>query len=557
MKFLEKRGFKLKEVVPGIILAVACCFMLFLYAPLELYFTNKIEFWFDFYTLAPIMAVVFLITAVLSIIGIIVLRCIHKKLYQVGLVAAFIAFIATYIQGNYLIKNLPPLDGTTVDWSQYSGERIKSIILWVVVIAVVLALIKFMHVEKFYSVVKIVSACIFLMLCVTLVTVGLTNEGVERKLQVGVTDKNMFEMSDDTNFIIFVVDAVDARTMTMLMEQHPEYADVFEDFTYYPNTVGAYAFTQESIPFILSGEWFEHEQTYEEYCTEVFRDSKLFSNLEEKGYTLGLYDNGVISSDESVFRFENIGVGIEGVSNNWEFVKAQIKLVGLKYAPFDLKRVCIFDTNYFDSLQKPSEDENLFLWDNQPFYQSLQTTRITHTEEKCFKFIHIEGGHIPFRYDANVNIVEDATYESNVEAAVTIIKTYLEKLKNEGVYDNTAIMILSDHGYMTYEEGGEVPAEVTVLLRHNPALFVKGVNEEHEFEISNAPISFVDLQEAYARLIEGKGGEEVFDAREGDERKRRYLFYIYPADHCFEEYYIEGDAWDSSSLYSTGQFYTK
>lgn len=55
-----------KKILPGIILAAACCFMVLFYAPLELYFNNKNEFWFDFYTMIPVLLTMFLVTAVLS-----------------------------------------------------------------------------------------------------------------------------------------------------------------------------------------------------------------------------------------------------------------------------------------------------------------------------------------------------------------------------------------------------------------------------------------------------------------------------------------------------------
>lgn len=550
MKSLKEKGFRFKEVVPGIILAISCCFMLFFYAPLELYFTNKKEFWYDIYTLAPVMLVVFLAMAVLGSILFLVLYCISKKLYQAGLVAVFIALVASYIQGNYLIRNLPPLDGSTVDWSRYSGERIKSIVLWVVVAAAVLILIKFIRMKKFYSVVKIVPVCVFLMLGVTLATVCMTNQGFERKLQKSVTDENLLEMSGDSNLVILVLDAVDARTMTELMEVHPEYAEVFEDFTYYPNTVGAYGFTQMSIPYILSGEWFQNEQPFVEYSTDVYKNAQLFFSLEQEGYKMGMYEPDLLSNDESVYRFDNIESCKSRISNYLSFAIVQTKLVGLKYAPFDLKRFCVVDTAVFNLFQEPEEDSQLFRWDNVSFYRALQTEPITQTNEKCFKFIHIEGGHTPFRYDENVNIVENATYESNVEASVTITKTWLEKLKEAGVYDNTAIIVMSDHGYTEEGEGSTLP-------RHNPILFVKGINEKHEFEVSNAPISYEDLQEAYTRLRAGKGGEEVFDAKEGDVRKRRYLYYVYLSENHIEEYFTEGEAKDVEALYPSGEVYER
>ncbi len=536
-------------VLPGIILSASACFMFFLYAPLEMYFTNKNEFWFDFYRLAPFMLLIFLITTILGSLAFLVLFCIHERLYQVGLTVCFVAFLASYIQGNFLIKHLPPLDGTDIDWSQYAGERIKTVLIWLIVTAVVLTLIKFIHMDNFYRMVKVVPSCIVLILVAALISVCVGNAGLESKKQMQVTDHNLYEMSDDQNFIILLLDAVDARNMTKLLEDYPEYQEVFEDFTYYPNTVGAYPFTMISIPYIFSGEWFENGQLFEAYETETYKNSKLLGTLEQDGYKLGLYEPDLLCKDDSVYRFENVIAKKGGISSYWEFLKAELKLVGVKYAPFDLKQYCIFDTNFFLGLQEAPEGFEAYTHVNNYFYHNMLDTPISHTNQKCFKFIHVEGGHTPFRYDENVDFVENATYTDNLKASMTITREYLERLKKENVYDNSAIIIMADHGY------AETPVGNAALERQNPIFFAKGVNEKHELQVSNAPVSYVDLQDAYNRLLDGKSSQEIFDAKEGEQRERRYLYYEYLKEDHIEEYYQTGDAWDVTTLKPTGVVY--
>ena len=40
------------------------------------------------------------------------------------MVISFILFLTLYIQGNYFSGNLPRLDGSIIDWSQYSDEEL-------------------------------------------------------------------------------------------------------------------------------------------------------------------------------------------------------------------------------------------------------------------------------------------------------------------------------------------------------------------------------------------------------------------------------------------------
>lgn len=53
---------------------------------------------------------------------------INTKVYNIGLAMYFIAFISSYIQGNFLVKNLPGLDGTQPVWKDYISEDIKPLL---------------------------------------------------------------------------------------------------------------------------------------------------------------------------------------------------------------------------------------------------------------------------------------------------------------------------------------------------------------------------------------------------------------------------------------------
>lgn len=121
------------KIKSGIWLSAATCFMLFIYEPLELLFTNQDEFWFDAYTLMPLMFIAFIFFSALSIAAFALLGRINTRLYGMALMLCFAAFICLYIQGNFLTAGLPPLDGEPINWSLYTAERAKSVALWVIV----------------------------------------------------------------------------------------------------------------------------------------------------------------------------------------------------------------------------------------------------------------------------------------------------------------------------------------------------------------------------------------------------------------------------------------
>lgn len=130
------------------LLSVAAGFMLFLYAPLEIYFNNKYEFWFDFYDLIPLCLLMFAVFTGVSFLLAFIVSKINTRLYHGFLTVYLIAFLCTYIQGNFMIGNLPHLDGSTVDWAQYSGLRIGSVALWVAVTVLVILAVKKLSLTK-------------------------------------------------------------------------------------------------------------------------------------------------------------------------------------------------------------------------------------------------------------------------------------------------------------------------------------------------------------------------------------------------------------------------
>lgn len=86
--------------------------------------------------------------------------------------------------------------------------------------------------ELFTKTVMYLSTCLTLMLLVTAVSVTLTSGVLQEKAHYQIGADKEFVMSDDQNFVILLLDTVDARTFSKLLEDHPEYNKDFQDFTY-------------------------------------------------------------------------------------------------------------------------------------------------------------------------------------------------------------------------------------------------------------------------------------------------------------------------------------
>lgn len=545
---MEKLKSKLSGISAGLVISAALSFMLSVYAPIELFLAGQDEFWFTIGALIPLTIIMFVISFLVLVAVLVVLRIVGETAYNIGLLITASTFLICYIQGNFLVSGIPSLDGVNFDWNAPSVERIKSIAVSLVVVGVLLfVLLKFKQVI-FRKAVLYGALALSVMLAITLSTFALTTPIVEKDGDLVPTGKNDFVYSKDKNLIVFVVDAVESKDFLERLEANSEFADTFDDFTYYDDAAAMYPFTLNAVPSMLTGVWHENETTYREYVRTSFKKSPLFKYLREENYKIGLYN-----ADEIILASEYDGWFENQINTESKFsspVAAGVtvaKMAMIRYAPWDIKRfgynlpLHLQDAKYI--AEEPVKSDNL------SFYDAIDDSNpIKVIDDKCARIIHIEGAHVPYRYDKNVNIKEDATYADNVDCTLTICDKFLARLKESGVYDNSTIVILSDHGFDDTEE-------LDVTARANPAFLVKGIGEKgDEMKLDSTPVAYEDIPEAFTKLMNGEATEKVFGEYSYPDG-RRFMKYYFTKENHMEEFIIHGKANDLDNIKPSGKVY--
>lgn len=537
---------RIKELFCACILSCAISFMVFLYEPIILYANNLNDLWFDFYTIFPSLLQFFFISFLfISIINLSVfgLSKIIKKpsLFNIYYIALIIVFLIAYIHGNFFSGSLPTLTGDPIIWSDYTVEYIISIIICLVIIVTTIILaIKFKPV-RIIKYTTYLTVAIFAMLVISsLNTIFTTDALKEKSIITYATNDNINTYSNDRNFLILLLDAVDSERFYKAVNEMPLYQDTFADFTYYPDTVGAYNLTRDSIPFIFSGKWDRNETDFITYSTDAFDNSPIFNKLQSDGYNMNLYDEDFTWQSRKALNFTNIDSQAKNI-NQTAFLKQEIKYVLFKYLPYPLKSFSKPDSIDFANTQSSDEKES-FAWEDLTYYNNMLENPIELTNQKVFQYIHLEGAHVPYNLDEDFNPIdpESGTYEQKCIVTLKIINTYINRLKEANVYDNSSIIIMADHG-------------VNHTANPNPILYIKGVNEHHAYQASDKAIWYPDLLEAYNELLNNKSSSEVF-SNVSDEHRDRIIIQI-PFGH--EEHMIEwvqtGKAWDQKTLSKTGK----
>lgn len=542
------------------------CFMLFLYEPLVMFLSNISDFWFGLGIMFKMTGLLFLIVFIFLIIGFNIIYFINreksKKIFKICTIIMFIVLFCSYIQGNYLVGSLPVLDGTPIEWSNYKFDWVVSILLWVIAIIGIIFVIKKFTLEKTVKYTGFVSLAILVMLSLSLTTSFLSSsESKEKDYIPLITYKDINKYSTDNNFIIFLLDCTDSKAFYKKLNADDDFKDMLNDFTYYPDTMSGHLYTAESIPLILTGEFYQNEAPITEWSTEAYKKSYLFDLMEKNDYELDVYESMLYYNDASAERINNLYGSIDnlyGLISKKKFFTQELKYILFRYLPSFMKKYSSVEDLSFGVLYLVSEnaradngqslDDRFYDESNYEFYKVMNDTKIETVDNKVFKFIHLDGAHVPWGYGKDFKKIKNATYENEIDSCLSLLKQYLNMLKDSNVYNNSTIILMADHGFGTEENGSQ---------RRNPIFFIKGKNDTHKsMQISNKPISFVDLNDLYKDLVEGKNTKDLFKNIK-DNRTRRFLHYTFATKDTMVEYETTGKAWDNDKIYKTGNVYTR
>ena len=538
-----------KHFLPSLVLIFTLSFMLFIFEPIVLYSGNVNDFWFDFSTMIKPSLIMFVVLVFglggvffcLFLIG----RKLKKELiFLIPTVVLFDLFLILYIHGNFLSGALPSLNGEAIDWGGFKVMNIVSVFICLIIIVATVVGVRKLKTEKIFDVVKYATIVIFLMMFVSGITTLFTTDILKSKpLATYATADEINVYSSDKNFLILLVDAVDSKTFSDLLKDESLYKETFRDFSYYPDTVGVYRLTRDSIPFIFSGKWNRNEVDFTTYSTDAYDNSEFFKRLEAEGYERTFYDEDFVWESEKALEFKNIVSHIKAV-DNVKFIKQEAKYLLFKYLPFPLKKFSKIEGLDFIATQVEEEKEN-FNWGDIENYENITDNEIELGNKKRFQFLHLEGAHVPFDLDEDLNEIEGGTYEQKCQATLKIIRAYIERIKEAGIYDNSVIIVMADHGYRW-------------PVNPDPILYIKGINEEHELYVSDKAVWYPDLTEsAFDDLLDGKKSSELFKEI-GTEGRDRYIIHnpFKEEDHMIE-YVQTGKAWDITTLKETGQTFDR
>ncbi len=506
--------------------ALSLSFTLFFFGPLDLSCISRSYISWSPLSILPITAAVMgAVFAVLLLAAAVPGGHIHAFLVSVytGLSAAF------YLQGALLNSNLGTMDGHTVNWPSFSTKMLLNLAVWCVILLVP-HLIHYFNNRVWRGAVMLVCSALVLMQGVSL-GVKLADQAAydrSRPESYYISNENILNVGTKNNVAVFLLDTVSDKDITAMLEKYPDSLNLFHDFVRYENANSHYMFTVPSLVNLLTGrEWDCEHETVADYMEQAWKSERaaaFYRELADRGYVRNIYmllpeaasDPSVLLDAFSTLKLANKDTKIDRSA----FVKL-IKLSFYRYFPMMMKPFFVIYTSDISNLVTRN-DAMTSEWD---FVTRMNEAPLAAgSYENAFFFYYLQGSHLPYRLDdrgrmINSNLAPEyftnySEKEDQLAGFFYLIGDYIRQLKEMGLYDQTGIIILADHGNNQDRDAD-----------HQPIYLVKMPGEKRDaIEIRSAPVTIQDSFQADVMAMVGNTGFEwgIPSAQVPDEPAERW-----------------------------------
>ncbi|NSW92672.1 MAG: sulfatase-like hydrolase/transferase, partial [Firmicutes bacterium] len=278
------------------------------FGPSYLYFTNILEFPYLFSDVWYLFASISLLCIlVISAILLPLKSSIHRK--AVSLLFAF-AFLL-WLQGNILVWNYGVLDGKEIPWNNYKIYGFIDTAVWLVVVT-----FTFIKSNFIYNLIKKISIGLILIQIVSTAVVWYQAPEQPEWKRYALSEESKYNFSSEKNVIILVLDTFQTDIFQELINEHPEYSNTFQGFTYFRNAVGGFPTTYPSIPLILTGQYYDNSVPIQEFIKKAYSNSSIPLILNQNGYQVELFTSlNVIYPNSDILSNLMLRKDIDNINN--------------------------------------------------------------------------------------------------------------------------------------------------------------------------------------------------------------------------------------------------
>lgn len=521
----------------------------FFFAPLQIYLTNITSFSVPlaYHALAGLALAAAATAASAAAL------LLPRRGYTVFVASLLAVAVGLWIQGNLMVWRYGPMDGRPIDWGAHWLYGALDGAVWLLLMAG-----SWRFSRALLTRARAISLSFLVIQSISLGILAFRTREQRLPEKIQIDERGMFELSTGRNVILLIFDEFQGDVFPELLARDPRFKELFDGFVYFQDTVAGASFTEIAVPFLLTGELYDNSIPRSRFLEQAFTRQAISKHLIEKGFDAELYPWEALANEAIPRRrgfasnFRSLGAS-PGFRKELREYALLLDVALFRQAPHALKRY-LYDQGRWGwkefAAGRKEEKRRVGYTDNNATLLSMIRESRARKDVPVFKAYHFAGAHIPLHdYGGTGDKVEynRANYLRVYSYLLTLTAQYLARLKEIGVYDDTMLFVLGDHGSgrtselfvsarppgpaATQTSGADLGADFPLWkARALPLLLVKPFKARGGLRVSSAPASLGDLPKTIATAVgstRALHGEGLFDLREDAVRTRTYASFAW------------------------------
>lgn len=360
--------------------------------------------------------------------------------------ACFAAALVVWVSTNFLVLDMGALDGRLTALYVPQAFMLTSL---AVVAAVAAAAVRIGLRRPLWAAVAMLTLNAVLA-AVTVFTVSRT-PGDKAKAIV-VHEDLVYRFSSNGNALVILLDTFQSDLFREIADRDPSFKRAFDGFVYYPDTLGAAASTYMSLPSIHSGDDLDAARPMKEIYQDAVGRRSFLTTHAKAGWEATLLNNvtGICPEAVACTSSEVVAAGTSAAMQ-WEYGHL-LDLALFRAAPAPLKPFA-FNGGAWRVRRLLATGPSASVPYRGLAILREMSARLTVSDGKpSAKMLHLFVTHPPVELDSDCRLLatpapltRDSLREQS-RCAVEALAGLFAAMKHAGIYDNTAIAVIADHG---------------------------------------------------------------------------------------------------------------
>ena len=516
---------------------VPALFLIFVAAPSYVYWLNSGDISWQGYLWLSHFAISVCFALILSVILFIFFPAITRILKSLVLVIYTFLFVRAF----FFPESFGSLDGVELKITKMSEDYS----LWIATLAFIVL---------FFIVRKYTNIAINFMQASAVSMIALVTFIYMSHSEPSESTSHLSRFSSNTNVIVFSFDSIQNDLLVDLLSEDEKLESILSDFTMYTDVVAHAPNTRLSLLSTLAGRYIPVGVDGSDFSQipDHFRRNALPNVMARHDYEVDVFgvDCDLLIKSTCL---DTSSLLPKEVAANYRLTAYEAVILRVIPKSLSWNIVSTLSENYSQAfkgeLTLMSQDKEGHGFGVDKYIFNKMYDDIYLVDEPVFKFHHYKFSHQPIRFDG------DCSYSSNTpqniesaKAEITCVlnefNSFLNQLKNLGIYEDAVIVLTSDHGYeytiLPEIKDGEDYSGGYInnngswsASRYWPVLLLKRPGSQRVKKTNNASVQLIDIVPTIYDLANVGfcqsslcDGVSVLEANNPRKSPRNSIFYV-------------------------------